>query len=68
MDVVFPSGPRREGRSIAWRTVISFLGAVLVGIGVVVIVWPQVLAYAVGGLFVAFGALLLLSSLAARGR
>jgi len=56
------------GRPSSWRVVLASAGALFAAVGVAVIVWPQVLAYAVGGVFVAFGAFLLLSSLAARGR
>ncbi len=56
------------GRRFSWRVLLAFAGALFAGVGAAEIVWPQVLAYAVGGVFVAFGGFLLLSSLAARGR
>ncbi|MBL9088807.1 MAG: hypothetical protein JNM10_16835 [Planctomycetia bacterium] len=56
------------GRSFSWRAALGFAGALCCGAGLAVILWPQVLAYAVGGTFLAFGGMMLLSALAARGR
>jgi hypothetical protein len=56
------------GRSFSWRAVLGFAGALCCAAGLTVILWPQVLAYAVGGAFLALGGTMLLSALAARGR
>ncbi len=56
------------GRSFSWRAALGFAGALCCAAGLTVILWPQVLAYAVGGAFLALGGTMLLSALAARGR
>lgn len=56
------------GRAFSWRAGLAFAGSLCCAAGLAVILWPQLLAYAVGGAFLGLGAMLLLSALAARGR
>lgn len=57
----------RRGRSVGWRVGMLAAGALLAGGGVALVLWPFLLAYAVGGGLVALGALLAVTALAARG-
>jgi hypothetical protein len=71
IEIRFPprDGSRPDpGRSFGWRLVTTFFGLGFLGAGVLVIVWPAVLAFAVGGLLGAVGLFLLATALAARGR
>lgn len=62
-----PAAPRDPGRSLRWRVATLLAGAALSGAGVSVILWPAVLAYAVGGAVALLGGFFLVSAFAARG-
>ncbi|MEO5726229.1 MAG: hypothetical protein ABI134_19795 [Byssovorax sp.] len=59
--------PRDPGRSLAWRAGTTVAGLGFVAAGVAVILWPAIVAYAVGGAIALLGAFLVVSALAARG-
>lgn len=46
----------------------ALAGAVCVGAGVALVLWPAILSYVVAAAFASLGAFLLLTSVAARGR
>lgn len=58
----------RPGRSLAWRGGMALTGALCVGTGVALVLWPAILAYVVAAGFASLGAFLLLTSVAARSR
>ncbi len=55
------------GRSGSWRTSMFIFGLILTGIGVAIIVWPQIIVWAIASIFLLLGLLLILSALLARG-
>jgi hypothetical protein len=65
-DAVPP--PRKDGRSPAWRLGMAVAGAAFGAAGVALVLWPRLLAYAVGGAFGLLALFCLVSAVAARGR
>lgn len=63
-----PAAPRDPGRSLRWRAVTALAGALVAGAGLAVILWPAILAYAVGGAIAVVGVFLVVTAIAARGR
>ena len=55
------------GRSGSWRLGMIVAGLVVGAIGVLIIVVPEIIAYALGGMLVLFGVFLVMSALVARG-
>ena len=63
-----PSAPPDPGRPLPRRLGTALAGLVLAGAGLSVILWPAVLAYAVGGAIALLGAFFVVTAFAARGR
>jgi len=57
-----------DGRTPGWRAGMLFGAALLCGIGKAVLRWPQIIVWAIAGVFFVVAILLLLSALFARGR
>jgi hypothetical protein len=66
MEALPPRGP--DGRSLGWRLGMLVGGAAIAGAGVATILWPRLLAFAVGGALALVGLVLVVSAFAARGR
>ena len=58
----------RDGRTLGWRLGMLLGAGFLGGIGYAVVRWPQLLVWAVAGVFFALAAVLALSAMLARGR
>ena len=50
-----------------WRTGMVLGGALIGGYGAALLIWPQILLWTVAGIFLAVGALFVLSAVLARG-
>ena len=60
------AGWNPAGRSASWRLGMGWVGLVLAGLGVLIIVFPDIIAYAIGGMFVFVGLMLITSAVFAR--
>jgi len=58
----------RDGRTPRWRAGMLLGAGALGAIGYAVIRWPQIIVWAVAGVFFLLGAILALSAVFARGR
>ncbi|MDJ0975543.1 MAG: hypothetical protein QNJ98_13865 [Planctomycetota bacterium] len=55
------------GRSMRWRVGMLVMGLIVAGIGVLILIWPQIIVWAIASIFLLVGAVLILSAVAARG-
>lgn len=55
------------GRSARWRLGMLIAGVIVAGIGVLILLWPQIIVWAIAGFFLLLGAGLIVSAIAARG-
>ena len=55
------------GRSMRWRFGMLTTGLIVAGVGVLILIWPQIIVWAIASIFLITGAVLILSAVAARG-